>query len=271
MTMQVIGICRFSYPGIGGFQVEHDDMAERIAFLYARERLEERFRFFETITLPGIRAQFDPDFTFLIVIGDSLPVQYRQRLDQLVADIPQVVIQSHPPGQHRDVMRKAINSIRKDTGAPCLQFRLDDDDAVAISFVHRLRAAAEDVRPLMRDHRHIAIDFNQGYIARPSATGLDVQPIKNPYWTAGLALMFQPDVMQSVMNFSHNKVAKAMPTVTFTGEDMMLRGHNDYNDSRQRPGIKQPRLTPLDADGELLFQMTYNIDADHVRRVFSAA
>ena len=40
--MQVIGLCRFSYPAIGGFQVEHDSIEERIAFLYAEKRLPAR-------------------------------------------------------------------------------------------------------------------------------------------------------------------------------------------------------------------------------------
>jgi hypothetical protein len=43
--MEVIGLCRFSYPAIGGFQVEHETLEERIAFLYADKRLEERFRY----------------------------------------------------------------------------------------------------------------------------------------------------------------------------------------------------------------------------------
>lgn len=268
--MQVIGICRFSYPGIGGFQVKHDNLEERIAFLYADARLEERFRFFETFTLPSVRAQFDPDFTFLIVIGDSLPASHRQRLEALVANVPQAVIQAHPPGPHREVMRKAINSVRIDSGEPCLQFRLDDDDAVAASFVLKLRRRAADIGALLRDNRHIAIDFNQGYIARPGPAGIVAAPVRQPYWTAGLALMFRPEVSLSVMNFGHTAVAKRMPTVTFTGEDMMLRGYNAYNDSRQKAGVKKVRLEPLDGDGELKFQMTYNIDSDHVRRVFAA-
>ncbi|MBK0325667.1 putative rhamnosyl transferase [Rhodobacteraceae bacterium F11138] len=268
--MQVIGICRFSYPGHGGFQVQHDSLEERIAYLYAADRLEERFRFLETFTLPGLRAQFDPDFTFLIVIGDSLPDRHRRRLEALVADIPQAVIQSHPPGRHRAVMQSAINSVRHTGSEPCLQFRLDDDDAVAFSYVHKLRRAAADVSGLLRENRQIAIDFNQGYIARPGPDGIAAKPIQNPYWTAGLALMFRPDVPMSVMNFGHHSVFKTMPTVTFTGEDMMLRGHNGFNDSRQGARAKPVALTPLDRDGELLFQMTYGIDADHVRRVFSA-
>lgn len=268
--MQVIGLCRFSYPAIGGFQVEHDTLEERIDYLYAPMRLEERFRFFETITLPGIRAQSDPEFAFLIVIGDSLPDVHRQRLQTLVADIPQVKILTYPPGEHRRMMQKAINTHRLPSHEPCLQFRLDDDDAVAFTYVEKLRDAARDVAPLLRNHRHIAIDFNQGYIARPDANGIAATPIQMPYWTPALALMLRPDVKASVMNFSHGKLYKAMPTVTLTGEDMMLRGFNGYNDSRMKRSAKPADLTPLTAEGELLFQMTYGIDSDQVRRVFSA-
>ena len=46
--MQVIGLCRFSYPGEGGFQVTHDSLRARMAHLYAPARMEERFATFET-------------------------------------------------------------------------------------------------------------------------------------------------------------------------------------------------------------------------------
>ena len=267
--MQVIGICRFSYPALGGFQVEHPTIEARQEYLYAPKRMEERLATFETFTLPGIRAQYDQDFTFLIVIGDGLPAPYLARLKALVADIPQVVIQSHPPLPHRQVMNDAINSVRRRDGEPSLQFRLDDDDAVGIGFVARLREAAGNLAGLMTDHRHVAIDFNQGYIARPGPKGIAALPIQQAYWTAGLAVMLRPDIPQTIMSFGHNNIWKRMPTVTFTGEDMMIRGHNDYNDSRQKANVKPVRLKPLDADGELLFQAIYNINADHVRRVFS--
>lgn len=269
--MQVIGICRFSYLGLGGFQVEHDDLDARAAFLYDPARMEERFRTFETLTLPPLRAQTDPDFTLLIVTGDSLPAPYMQRLRALVADLPQAAIQTRAPGKHRQVMQEAINSVRRFDKAPCLQFRMDDDDAVARAYVERLRGAAQDLRKLSRDHRHIAIDFNQGYIVGAGPGGLSATPTQRPYTTAALALMFKPSVKLSVMNFAHEKLPRMMPTVTFTGEDMLLRGHNDFNDSRQKPGVKPVQLTPLDAAQEDLFRQVYNVDADHVQRVYSGA
>jgi hypothetical protein len=60
--MQAIGICRFSYPGEGGFQVEHDDMQARMAYLYAPARMEERFATLETMMLPPLRAQTDDGY-----------------------------------------------------------------------------------------------------------------------------------------------------------------------------------------------------------------
>lgn len=268
--MQTIGICRFSYPGDGGFQVEHRSLQERMDYLYAPARMAERFATFETMMLPPLRAQTDDDFTLLIVIGESLPDMYRDRLEAAVGDMPQAVIRAYPPGPHRKIMQKAINDVRRSDGQPCLQFRMDDDDAVACTYIARLREAAQDVRSLAARHRHIAIDFNQGYIARPSASGLDVAPTNVPYTTAALALMFKPEVPLSVMNFAHMKVGQKMPTVTFAGEDMLIRGHNDYNDSRQKPGGRAPKLSPLDAAGKAHFRATYNIDADTVAAAFGA-
>jgi hypothetical protein len=54
-NMQVIGLCRFSYPALGGFQVLHDTTEDRMAYLWSKERLEERFRLLETVALPCLR------------------------------------------------------------------------------------------------------------------------------------------------------------------------------------------------------------------------
>ena len=67
--MQVLGLCRFSYPALGGFQVGHDSTADRIAYLYDPARLEERFRLFETVALPCLMAQTDPDFEMIVLVG----------------------------------------------------------------------------------------------------------------------------------------------------------------------------------------------------------
>ncbi|MGJ8547567.1 MAG: putative rhamnosyl transferase [Sulfitobacter sp.] len=267
--MQVIGLCRFSYPAIGGFQVEFDTLEERIAYLYAPARMAERFATFETFTLPSLRAQSDPDFTFLVVIGDQMPQVYRQRLEALLADMTQAVVQAHPPKPHRAVMKEAINSQRRFDAEPCLQFRMDDDDAVGVNFVARLRETAEALRSFAQGRKVLAIDFNQGFIARPGPEGIAACPTQAPYQTAGLALMVAPKAQLTVMNFSHVKMPLKMATVTLTGEDMLVRGHNEFNDSRQGPKVRKFALEPLSKAQEQHFKTCFNIDADQVRREFT--
>lgn len=269
--MQVIGLCRFSYPAIGGFQVDFPTIEERIAYLYAPERMKERFATFETFTLPSLRAQTDQDFTFAVVIGDQLPQPYLERLQTLLADLPQAVILPLAPKQHRPAMRKAINSVRRFDETPCLQFRMDDDDAVAVSFIAKLRQKARALRPLLRDHKTVAIDFNQGYILRPSPEGLWGKSVQSRYQTAALGMMLRHDARTTIMNFSHHKISNQSTTATFTGDDMFIRGHNAHNDSRQSGPIKRPELTLLTAQEEARMKATFNIDASRIREAFADA
>ena len=265
--MQVIGLCRFSYPAIGGFQVEHASTAEREAYLYDPERMDQRFRSFEQFTLPCLRAQSDPDFTLLIVIGESLPAAYRARLEQRVRDLPQAVIRAYPPRRHRDVMKEAINDLRGP--GMCLQFRLDDDDAVGVRFVERLRRSAGLASGLLEDHHHVAIDFVRGHIACPLPDGIATAPVIKPFWTPGLGMLVRGETRSTIMNFAHQSIGRHMPTLRLADEDMMLRGYGEGNDSRQKPGIRPVGLSLLDAGGEAQFRETYNIDAEAVRRSFA--
>lgn len=267
--MQVVGLCRFSYPAIGGFQVHHETPEERAAFLYDPVRLAERFRYFECFTLPALKAQSDPDFTFLIVIGDSLPNTWRRRLEALVVDLPQAVIQAHPPGRHREVMKEASNSVVVKDGRPSLQFRLDDDDAVSVSFVEQLRTIAAGCSGLVDANRHVAFDFLQGYRASPGPGGISACAVTEPFNTAGLAVSVRSRIFQTVMSFNHVKLPSMMPVVTVPGQDMYVRGHSDLNDSRQGASRRDYALLPLTPDQEVHFSDTFEIDADHVRRVFS--
>ena len=186
--MQVIGLCRFSYPGFGGFQVHHDKIEDRIAYLYQADRLEERFRLFETVALPSIREQTDQDFELVILIGDSLPRHHAQRLSDMVADCKQIRIEAHPPRPHRELMKEVLNRSRKDPNAPCLQFRFDDDDAISVDFVERLRKTADQCSGLLESNRAVAIDFNRGFVAEFGTHGAAVLPTLRPYFTAALGM-----------------------------------------------------------------------------------
>lgn len=267
--MQAIGLCRFSYPALGGFQVGHETTEERIAYLYDETRLEERFRLLETVALPCLKAQTDPDFHMVFVVGDQFPARHLARLEALLADLPQAVIHQEPPRRHREVMKEVLNAARINPKAPCLQFRYDDDDAVSVDFIARLRKVVERSAGLLEGARSVAFDWPQGYVAEFDASGIRAADLYRPLNVAALAMYVKGGSPLTIMNFAHEKLPRFMPTLTLPDAAMFVRSHNGSNDSRQGTA-RQVRVAPLDADGVALFRDRFAIDEAHVRQVFSA-
>ncbi len=247
----------------------HDTLDERRAFLYQQERLETRFRHFEAITLPSVAGQTDPDFRLLVVIGQDFPAPYLERLQNLTRHVPQVLIRAYPAMRHRRVMIRAMRDNRGSLEQPSLQFRLDDDDAMGRDFIARFRETAEDIRALWSKHRAIAVDFNRGYVFRAGAEGLQVCAYNYAYSAIALGIIVQPGLKETIMDYTRGKLWTDMPTVTFPHEDMMLRAHHDFNDSRMKHGGKNFDYAPLTPGQERYFKNRFNIDNAMVKQVFS--
>lgn len=269
-AIEVIGLCRFSWPGEGGFQIRHDSLAARRAHLYAPTRLADRLRIFEAFTLPALRAQTDPDFTLLVVIGPDLPAPARQRLEGLLAALPQAVIAAHPPGPHRQVMREAVNAVRRHPDRPCAQFRMDDDDAVARSFVARLRQAAAVLRALPQARRWGAVDFTRGWLATPGPQGMRGAELALRGVSAGLGIVFGPGVPRGVLDFAHHRLWEHMPTLSLTEPDMFLRGIDGHNDSDAAEALRRHPVAPLDGAARARLQAAFAIDPDRVAALHAA-
>ncbi|MFY2823225.1 putative rhamnosyl transferase [Ruegeria sp. MALMAid1280] len=268
--MQVIGLCRFSYPALGGFQVEHDTIEERRRYLYNPARLEERFRLFETTTLPCFKEQTDEDFQFLIVIGDCLPKRALDRLHDLTSGMKQIRIIAREPVRHRKVMKQILNAARDNPSAPCLQFRHDDDDAVSVDFVERLRIAAVEGETLMANNKTVAIDYNQGFLARFGPDGIRAAQVFRPLLGVGFAMHVRGGCEQTIMNFAHHRIGNFMPVISYPDAPMWVRTLNQFNDSPHARN-STTELSPLTPEQEGEFIARFAIEQDLVRRVHSVA
>ncbi len=256
--MQVIGLCRFSYPAIGGFQIEHASIAQRRDYLYGSERLEERLRLFESVTLPALKNQSDDAFEFVIVTGSCLPAAAADRLRDLTAEIPQIRLVVRQPDEHRSVMKAVLNEARKDPSRPCLQFRLDDDDAVASDFIQRLREVVSDCAGLAESSACFAIDFNQGYLADFRPDGVKTAHVYRALATAGLGMFVQGGNDLTIMNFAHQRMGRFMPVVTDPDAPMWIRGLNEFNDS-PKAAKDRGKLDPITTDQKAIFADRFGI------------
>lgn len=270
IVMQTILFCRFSYPAEGGFQVVHESIEARRSYLYASERMERRLALFEHLCLPGLMAQTDPDFDFVVLVGTCLPEDYFKRLQRLLRPVPQARIIARDPGPHRQVCQSVLNAARRHINQPCLQVRHDDDDALAVDFVARLRKAAADCAPLVLGSKLVGFDWNRGYTVCAS----DVNPFEivetvTPYIGVAQAVAVQGGVRQSQMNFAHSRINRFMPTVTFTDAPMFIRAHHAHNDSRQKPNVARPDFHAPTLDETETLSRRFALTADAVELAVS--
>lgn len=232
MRVQMLGLCRFSYLGGRGFQVTHDSIEERRRFLYDPARLERRWFWFENITLPGLVAQTDPDFTLVLMTGPDLPEPYLSRLRELTEIMPQFRLSLVPPMDlHLDACMAAI-APHIETDADVIgHFRQDDDDAVAVDYIQSARRDFDRMRPLWKPGGRLSCDYSRGLVLKAGKGGLSVAPRMIHNATAGLTVYLRPDDKRTAVHFPHWKIGLSMPGVNLPGRVMYVRMINHDNDS----------------------------------------
>ncbi|WP_370400146.1 glycosyltransferase [Sulfitobacter sp. JB4-11] len=232
-NIQALGITRWSYPcGQDGFRREGGDLVALRATLYAPHRLEHRIFLLEHVLLPCLRAQTDPDFTHLFVMGDGLPDPWRSRVLALLETVPQIRPVFWPEGQDMmEVCRTIIHDHIDPTCTAIAQYRLDDDDAVAIEFILRTRAVFAKMQSFFDESGRLGIDFCRGFIMQTSAAGIEINPVSMRFWAPGQMVFLRPDTNRTLFDFNHLQIWHHMPAMTWNEEPMFIRGAHHDNDS----------------------------------------
>jgi len=231
--VQVQGLCRFSLPCTGGFKKYHESFAERRAALYAPARLDTRCFWFEQVCLPGIALQSDPDFTLHVVLGEDFPEPWRSRMERLFAQVPQILPHWRAPDDHRAICRDVLWAGRDTSCVAVAEFRLDDDDAVAVDYVAQLRRNWPKLSRLAGPNGRVALDHGKGLVIQGHPSGqVDLHPLLTLCWSAGLAIYLRPEDQAIVMDFPHHKIWQRAPFVNLTETVMFIRGDHATNDAR---------------------------------------
>jgi hypothetical protein len=232
MRVQMLGLCRFSYLGGRGFQVLHETIEERRAFLYDPERLARRWFWFEAVTLPALVKQTDPDFTLVLMTGPDLPEPYLSRLRELAELMPQFKLSLVPPIEyHLEACMAAIRPHIEPQADVVGHFRQDDDDAVAVDYIECARRDFARMQPLWEIQRKLFCDYSRGLVVKATETGVSVELRMIYTAVAALTVYLPPDAGRSIMHFPHWRIAQYMPGVTLPDRLMYVRFLNHDNDS----------------------------------------
>jgi hypothetical protein len=109
--------------------------------LYSPARLEEKFRAFETFTLPSVIAQTWANWRWDVFAGASLPSPFRERLAELAACDPRIAV--HWVGSLGQMGGIVDSLVDEHQGIPFGTMRLDDDDAIPPVTCLRMQEYAE--------------------------------------------------------------------------------------------------------------------------------
>ncbi|WGH79171.1 glycosyltransferase [Jannaschia ovalis] len=230
---QIIGVLRFSYPAKEGFAVSGLDEAALERHLYDPARLETRFRYLETITLPSLAAQTDPDFRCVILAGTTLPFRYRKRLRSLE--------ESHPFLQcvfleRMGALAAGKRAFRRASAAETTHitgFRIDDDDAVATDYIARTRDLADRLIGAGLADAPTTLSFMRGIYWNLFDPDAPFHEFREPQ-PLGLAsaMITTADLPTCIFRYNHRRLPCHVPGYTLPGEaPMFLRTLHAHNDS----------------------------------------
>lgn len=271
--VQVIGLTRWSYPfASGGFRRKAGSLAALRERLYAPARLDYRVFLLEHLFLPALRAQTDPNFIHLFLVGDQLPRPWRTRVLNLLATVPQIIPVVHPEGQkHNDLCRELISAQIDPACDATAQYRLDDDDAVGLAFVAQIRARFQDLTAIFDTDGKLALDCSRGFIMQFSDQQIEARPVSIRFWAPGMAVFQRPDSGRSVVDFHHLKIWHHMPTLTWKQDPLFIRGAHHDNDSDTTHLGRRARGFPFNPKNpERYFKNKFGFDLPTMQTIWSA-
>ncbi|WP_374429138.1 glycosyltransferase [Tabrizicola sp.] len=208
----IYGHIRFSFYGVTDTVERPDEDGSALARLYDETRMARRFFLFENLTLPSLIHQTDGGFKTVIMSSDVMPDRYKDRLSKLAERLPGAVVEYSPHRHgdqafHRFVIEAAGYKVRGSS----VHFRLDDDDAVSVNYISRLRHVSRVLSPSTH------ITFPTGiflFPARPDAPD-GVSMMQQRFLTAiGLATVNGGGFHKNPYQMMHGNVWTRWPVVS---------------------------------------------------------
>ena len=231
----IIGFVRFSVLfGAQDFFSEMKDKSpeERRAILFDPARMDDRFRYFEALTLPSLTAQQDDDWRAVIFYSTELPPAYRDRLLDLVATHTHLEPVAYAPDQKLAAeLRRQVAAYIPDPPGLHAGFRLDDDDGLANTFIARLRELLTEY-----GREGTGISFSAGHLlkAEPGGAGFRLaETVRNFAVGCGLTLVTDGKAGRDIFHLGrpHRRIDEAFPTIADAREPMFICSAHARNDS----------------------------------------
>jgi hypothetical protein len=237
--LKIVGVMRFSVLTPTYNSETFGSLEEIAAHLFSPERMALRFRLFEHLVLPALMAQSDPGFDLVVLTAESLPRDHLARLTTALEDLPNVHLRAVGPDKHYQLIKEAYDSV--DTGAAThrVMFRLDDDDAVDLDYIRRLRRTARGLLRLQPPDVPQVISFNRGVYLRLREGGNEVfDACERAPLSTGTALLAPVAYHRNPYRYNHRQLPQYYNTYSDITTPAFIRTiHGDNKSTPTQMGL----------------------------------
>lgn len=264
MNNQIIGVVPFSYAAEDRFRVARQNGTERamLATLFEETRISFRFRMLEMLNAHSFCQQRDRNFSVVYLVSENMPTECRQRLEDIVSDVPGVRIVALPQMPLAAAVQTAFERVINPEAKHVTLFRLDDDDALAVDYIGSLRRR---VRRLIRGdliETPTVLSYSRGIYwvndGKGSSQLIDI--CDRVPLSMGYALVSPRGNIGHHYLHGHRDAAMFYPTFMDPSRPMYIRSVHGDNDGGISNVERGRVLVPERA--RQLMQRRFNLDAD---------
>ncbi|MHC0055479.1 glycosyltransferase [Actibacterium sp. D379-3] len=210
--------------------------------------LEGRFELFERFCLPSVGNQTTPDFTWIIYFDKDTPQPFKDRITRLQREMP---FRAYYTGLFpAEGWPRSLTEELGPLPDHVLTSRLDNDDALAVDYMARTRAAAQAhlaAAPALPLTRRAGIVITNGFIRSDSRCYRISHPCNA--FTSWLESTADPSALKSAMGIAHMDAATQGGLVQVPGPGGWLQVVHGGNVSNKVRGL---RMRPEQMQGRFL-------------------
>lgn len=239
LSVKMVGLLRFSVLSPTYYSERFKTLDETAAHLFSAERMELRFRIFESLCLPSLMRQSDMDFTLVVLTARAMPEPYLARLYDILEPFPNVICRPVGTGIHYRLLKRAYSSVPLDDASHQILFRLDDDDAVDLNFVRHTKHLALGMIPLQGVETPFVLANNRGFYAQKYDDRVEVYDAceKAPLST-GTALVAPVGHGANPYRYNHRKFGQYFNTFSDISVPSFVRTiHGDNKSDPTQMGL----------------------------------
>ncbi|MGR3760744.1 glycosyltransferase [Roseobacteraceae bacterium NS-SX3] len=265
-ALKMVGLVRFSVLTPTYYSERFKTLEETAAHLFAPDRMELRFSVFEKLCLPSLARQSDDGFEAVILTAEAMPAPYLERLQALLAPYPHLHLRPVGTRRHYRLLQKGYNSVPHEGCSHRILFRLDDDDALDLDYVKRVKRLAAGLLPLQDTGRPFVLAGTRGFYLRAAPEGPEVfDAIEQAPLSAGTALVAPVDSISNPYRYNHRKLARHYNLYTDMSAPSFIRTiHGDNKSDPALTGITR-RMQAEEIDAAL--QRHFGLTLDQLKAV----